>query len=223
MNSIIFISAPGAGKGTISKYIEEKYNMNHISTGDLLREEMKNDSPLSKEIKDKVNKGLLVDDELLFKLLENKLQNQTKDFILDGTPRNLNQAVMYDELTKKLNINILDVIYIDVLKEVLEKRVTGRLICKDCNSIFNKYLDNELDGICDKCGGVLFKRKDDEIDVFENRYNTFISETKPLKEYYNNKNILKTITNNDDIENTYKQIDDIFKEIITGECKNGKE
>lgn len=222
MNSVILISAPAAGKGTISKYIEKKYDMNHISTGDLLRNEVSKETELGLEISELINKGALISDDMLLDLLEKKISRHKKDYVLDGAPRTLNQAKKYDEILNKYNANLLCVIHIETEKEILEKRITGRLICKSCNSIYNKYVDDVSDNKCPKCQNKLSKRKDDSVEVFNSRYETYKKETRPLQDYYKKKGILYTITNNGDIKDAYKQIDDIFLN-ITGVSKNGKE
>ena len=208
MKCIILIAAPAAGKGTISKYIEDKYNYKHISTGDLLRKEIKNNTSIGIKIKEIISKGSLVDDKIIEEVFSKEFKKTKTNIILDGIPRTLAQAKMLDNLDKEYdNIDIDRVINIDIDKDIAIERIESRLICEDCGSSYNKYLIDE--NICTKCGGKLSARSDDNKETFLDRYNTFLKETKPLLKYYGDKVI--TIYNNSSLEDIYKSVDDIFK------------
>ena len=207
MKCTILIAAPAAGKGTISKYIEDKYNYKHISTGDLLREEVRNNTDIGKEIKPLLEKGSLVGDNIIEEVLLKELSKTNSNIILDGYPRTLNQAKKLDELLIKANVELSNVINIDIDKEIAIERITNRLVCDNCKSVYNKKLIKE--NICTKCGGNLSSRNDDNKETFLDRYDTFLKETKPLINYYDDK--LVTIYNNSSLDNIFKDVDGILK------------
>ena len=210
MKSVIFIAPPSAGKGTQSKALVN-YGYIHISTGDMLREEIKNKTNIGKKIENLMSSGSLVSDEIVFELLTNKLFNNEKPFILDGFPRTLNQAVLLDNLLQKLNLTNYEVIYLDLeMKEAL-KRALGRLTC-ECGMSYNKFIDEvkpKTENICDKCGKTLSTRTDDNEVSFMNRYKTFLENVEPIKEYYrkNNKlSIVDVMIGKDEITERIKEI-----------------
>lgn len=207
MNSLILISTPAGGKGTISEYISKKYGYEHISIGDLLRDEIEQNTKIGKNVKNIVANGKLVDDDVLFFLLNNKLKNQKKNYVLDGTPRILNQAIKYDKLLKDLNINLTRVIFIDTDKKVAKKRMLERLVCENCNKSYSHEFDSD---VCEICGKKLTKREDDNANIFDKRYQTFKENTLPVVNYYKEKNILNVIDNNSSLENLFNQVDEIL-------------
>ncbi len=153
MKNVIFIAPPAAGKGTQSQMLIDLGYI-HISTGDMLREEIASNSPLGKEIGKIIENGNLVRDEIVFELIKNKLSNLNKPFILDGYPRTIKQVEMLDKLLKELNINNYEVIYLDLSLEDALKRALGRLTC-ECGASYNIYYESlqpKQVGICDKCG-----------------------------------------------------------------------
>ena len=200
MKNIILIAPPGAGKGTAAKELVEKLNMVHISVGDLLREEVKSGSELGKSLSIKMQTGKLVEDELIFEIMRKRFSEpDTKNgIILDGFPRNTNQAIELD----KMDTTIDAVIYLDVDRQVLEDRIVGRIVCPDCGMGYNTNSTEmmpKVENTCDKCGATLIKRKDDTKEIFDSRYDTYMEETYPVLEYYKNKGILYNIdsTNKD--------------------------
>lgn len=212
MNSLLLISAPGAGKGVVSKYLKEKYNYMHISMGNLLRELAKDDKSINQILKE----GGFVDNTIVYNLLEEILKNnKNTSFVFEGFPRTLIQNENFEKILSKYDIILDRVIYVDIKKEIAEKRITGRLMCSSCNEIYNKYFDNISDNKCKSCGNNLIKRNDDKISTYESRYNIFINETLPLVDYYKKKNMLYTVYNNETIENTYNQVD----RLMDGEMK----
>ncbi len=188
MNIILF-GPPGAGKGTQSQYLVESCNYTQISTGDLLRDEIKKNTELGKEILSKVDIGDFVNDEIVNSLIDEIVSNKKyhNKLIFDGYPRNISQAKNLDNIMSKNNQSIGAIIYLDVTRDIIEKRIFGRIVCEKCNVILNEYLDN--DQIKNhKCGNeYLKKRKDDNSKTIINRYHIFVKETNPLLDYYSKK------------------------------------
>lgn len=197
MKNIILLAPPAAGKGTLAKKLVDKYNYVQLSTGDMLRERAKEDESL-KEI---MNSGKLVSDELVFEALKSKL-NKLGDipYILDGFPRTVSQAVMYDELLREIDKELGVVIYLDVDKEELKNRVTSRLICPKCKASYstrNENLFPKNEGLCDDCNIELVQRNDDTEEVFNSRYDEYQSKTSKLIDYYESRGLLERITEED--------------------------
>ncbi len=211
MKNIIFIAPPAAGKGTQSELLISKYGYEHISTGDLLRNEIKSGSDLGKELDSMMKSGSLISDEIVNGLLINALSNITKPFILDGYPRTISQALKLDEILASLNKSVDVVVYLDVEEELAMKRATGRLSCKSCNRIYHKYFSKpRVEGICDDCGSSLISRADDTPDTFKVRYDTYMSNTKPLLDFYSNKNILVKVDANKEADETFSEIEKVI-------------
>lgn len=214
MKNIILIAAPAAGKGTLSEILVEKYGYVHISTGDLLRDASKSNSELGKKISDILSRGELVTDEIVFELLEKRLiMDDTKNgFILDGFPRTLGQARKYDEMANRLNIEIGEVIILESDYETLKNRIVGRMLCKSCGSVYNTLTGVNTptqENICDKCGGSLYKRSDDNEESFKTRYETYLEKTKPLIEFYKEKGNLHFV-NSEILKNMIENVEEIL-------------
>ena len=198
MKNIIFIAPPAAGKGTQSKLVSEKYNIPHISTGDLLREEIAKNTDLGKSIKEDMEKGNLVSDEVITTLLKNRITSPDakNGYILDGYPRNITQAKIYNDLLNELGYDKGVVIFFDIDKERALKRTLSRIICSNCGSSYNLLVDElkpKKENICDRCGNTLNTRKDDTEEVFIHRFDTYINSTKELIDYYNEQGLLHRI------------------------------
>lgn len=212
MKNIIFIAAPAAGKGTQCELLVEKYGYTHISTGDLLREEISNGN---KELEEILKAGKLVDDETVFNILENKLKTINGPIVLDGFPRTLRQCEMYHELCEKLDIDEGITIYLEVDKATAMHRVLGRITCSKCNKIYNKYTENmkpKTENICDICNIPLTSRSDDNEETFTNRFNTYLENVKPILDYYRNKEMLTTVATHENKFDTFKDIENLLKE-----------
>ena len=212
MKNIIFIAPPAAGKGTISLMICSKYNIPHISTGELLRNEIAISSKIGLQIKESMALGKFVSDEVITKLLKKRLSNKDckKGYILDGYPRNLAQAKIYDSILEELSMDTGIVIFLDIDKDTALKRVMSRIICSKCGMSYNlsvESLSPVREGICDNCSSSLKVRSDDTENTFNDRYDTYMKETYPLVEYYESKNNLIRI----DVSN--KSPEEIFEEI----------
>jgi len=187
--NIILFGPPGAGKGTQSQYLVKNYNYIQISTGDLLRNEIKKNTDLGKEILAKIDIGDFVNNEIVNSLIDEIVSNKNyhNKLIFDGYPRNISQAENLDNIMLKNKETIGAIVYLDVTREIIEKRILGRIVCEKCNVSMNEYLDNEQIKN-HKCGKeYLKKRKDDNSKTITKRYDTFIKETNPLLDYYSKK------------------------------------
>ena len=213
MKNVIFIAPPAAGKGTQARLLSLEYNVPHISTGDLLRDEIKSGSQLGKQIQEQINTGALINDDIILNLIRKRIckVDCNNGYILDGFPRNIEQAMTYDNLLNELGTKVGIVIHIHIDKELTYKRTMSRLICGACGTSYNKAvpeLSPTIEGICNKCGHTLKQRSDDNETTFINRYNTYQLQTKPLLKYYEEKGILKDITveENDTTNDVYNKI-----------------
>ncbi len=202
MKNIVLLAVQGAGKGTLAKELCRKYGYTHISTGDLLRERSKENDELGLQIKNLIDNGKFVSDGIILESIKDKItSNECKNgYILDGYPRNLEQAKAYDELLKELNMDIGVVINLTIPQEALYKRITGRRMCKDCGAIYNIYNEQmkpKHDNICDKCNGELYQRADDNEESMKVRIDTYYKVTAPLVDYYKEKNNLYEVDSMD--------------------------
>ena len=195
---IVLLGAPGSGKGTLAKRLVGEFNIPTISTGDLLRNSIKEGTKLGLEAQSYMNKGVLVPTELVLKLLKERLAEKDTEngYILDGFPRSLEQAELLD---KMINVDVC--LFLDVSKEVIVGRVNGRRTCKECGEIYNTstYSSSRC-----KCGGELYLRDDDNPETVSKRFDTFASQTEPLVGFYKNKNILKVVKGQESPEDTFK-------------------
>jgi len=210
MKNVIFIAPPAAGKGTQSAYLEDLYHYTHISTGDILRDEVKMETDLGKKIKEIMEQGQFVSDEVMIDLIKKTLSNCSKPFVLDGFPRTLEQAQALD----KLDIQNYIVIYLKVSEDIAMKRALGRMSCPQCKKTYNIYFDNlkpRVDGICDSCSTTLIKRSDDNGISFKTRFNKYLSETKPIIDFYQNKNLLASVNAENDEKQIFSDIIDLVK------------
>lgn len=216
MKNIMFIAPPAAGKGTQAELIVEKYHIPHISTGDILREISKEASEIGEYVRETLASGQLVKDEITYQLVEDRLKREDckNGYIIDGFPRNIDQAYEYDKILERLGYKVGNVILLDVDKKVIEKRITGRRLCENCNTIYNindKNSSPKVESICDNCGGKLYQRSDDNLESFQNRYETYQKKTEPIIEHYRKQGVLKEVDGNDTVENIFQKIDKIIK------------
>ena len=207
MSNILLISAPGAGKGVTSKYLKEKYNMVHMSIGNLLREE----SEKNISLKEKLANGEFIENNIVYSLFSKFLEdNKGSSFIFEGFPRFMEQVKPFLDILSEHDIILDKIIFIDIDKDIALKRVTGRLMCKNCNEIYNKYVDNLENNKCKVCGGSLYTRDDDKIETYENRYKLFKEKTMPVVEYLSDKYDIYTVSNNGTFDEMKSQIDNIM-------------
>ena len=183
----VLLGPPGAGKGTQAVRIVEKYNVPHISTGDIFRENIKNGTELGKKAQEYMNKGELVPDDLVIEIATTRLlaDDCKEGFLLDGFPRTVYQAEKLDAFLEEHGMKLDTVIDIEVEKEELITRLTGRRVCKACGASYHVVnIPPKTEGICDNCGGELFQRADDTIETVENRIEVYGEQTMPLVDYY---------------------------------------
>ena len=214
MKNVIFIAPPAAGKGTQSELLVNNYNYNHISTGDLLRDKQNDGSELGNRIKELLKTGSLVEDSIVTVLLKEKLGIINGPFILDGYPRNVEQAIILNNILSELNLSVDAVIYLNVDEDLAMKRALGRITCPNCKRTFNKYDKTrkpKLDNICDDCGIELVSRSDDNEETFKVRFKTYLENTKPLLDFYQEKNILHYIDNKETPEEIFESIKEVIK------------
>lgn len=214
MKNLIITGLPGAGKGTQAECIIEKYEIPHISTGDMFRSAIKNETQLGLEAKSFMDKGELVPDEVTNGIVKERLQEEdTKNgFLLDGFPRTMDQADALDKIMTDLDRTIDAVINIDVNPEVLMSRLTGRIICRNCGATYHKVNHPpKVEGVCDKCGSTdLYQREDDKPETVENRIRINQEQSAPILEYYSNKGLLHTVDGEIGIENVFSEVQNII-------------
>jgi adenylate kinase len=208
---LVLLGAPGAGKGTQAKKLIGKYNIPQISTGDILRKAVADGTPLGKEAKVIMDKGELVTDEIVIRLVKERLaQDDCKNgYILDGFPRTTPQAEALDSVLAEMGSPLDVALSVDVDMGDLMKRLTGRRTCSGCQQMYNVHFSAPVkEGVCDKCGGELIQRDDDKEDTIKNRLEVYEKSTAPLIDYYGKKGILKSVEG-------VGSIDDIFNKICS--------
>jgi adenylate kinase len=211
--NLVLMGLPGAGKGTQAERIVDKYGIPHISTGDMFRAAIKEGTELGLKAKSFMDKGELVPDEVTIGIVRERLAKDDckKGFLLDGFPRTVPQAEALEELLKELNRNIDYVINIDVNKDILMERLTGRRICKNCGSTYHLVFNPPREeGVCDKCGGELYQRADDNPETVENRLEVNIKQQQPLLDFYDKKGYLRNINGQQDIDQVFSDIQDLL-------------
>ena len=210
---IIMLGAPGAGKGTQAQMIAEKFGIPHISTGDIFRANIKNGTELGKKAKEFMDKGLLVPDELTVQLLLDRVANEDckNGYVLDGFPRTIPQADVLDSELTKLGDKVDFAVNVDVPDENIVRRMSGRRACLKCGATYHiEHIPPKTEGICDKCGSELVQRDDDKPETVQNRLSVYHEQTQPLIDYYDRKNILKTVDGTKDMQEVFNDIVNIL-------------
>ncbi len=216
--NIVLLGPPGAGKGTQARKLQGSHQFDIISTGDILREEIKNGSPIGLQVKKTMDAGLYPSDEPIIQVFENRLKQLTgKDLVLDGIPRTLNQAQKVDEVFERLGTFLDIVIQIAVDDKELIQRLSNRVICKTCSAPYTAELSPLVSGVCDKCNGTEFiRRPDDEPEAIKTRLNVYNEQTKPLLQYYSQTNRLRVVDGMQSVKEVTKQIESLVGEIPKG-------
>lgn len=210
---LVLMGLPGAGKGTQAEMIVDKYGIPHISTGDMFRAAIKEGTELGKKAKQFMDEGQLVPDEVTIGIVRERLAKPDcqKGFLLDGFPRTVPQAEALDEILKDMKRNIDYVIHIDVDRDILMERLTGRRICRDCGATYHLVFNPPKQAnVCDKCSGELYQRDDDNEETVSNRLEVNIKQQQPLLDYYRNRGVLKTIDGNRKIEEVFQEVDTLI-------------
>ncbi|MDO5347729.1 MAG: adenylate kinase [Bacillota bacterium] len=210
---IVFMGPPGAGKGTQAEKIIEKYQIPHISTGDMFRKAIKDQTELGMEAKRYMDQGALVPDHVTIGIVKDRLSESDckSGFLLDGFPRTVDQAKALDEILTSLDSKIDYVINIDVDLDILKERLTGRRICRSCGATYHMVFNPPaVAGTCDKCGGELYQRKDDNEETVGNRLDVYVSQTKPLLDYYSLAGNLVNINGQQSIDLVFAEIQDVL-------------
>ena len=204
---------PGAGKGTQAERIVEEYNIPHISTGDMFRAAMKEETPLGLEAKSYMDKGELVPDEVTIGIVRERLAKDDcqKGFLLDGFPRTVAQAEALEQLLAEMDRQLDYVINIEVNKDSLLERLTGRRICKDCGATYHLVFNPPAkEGVCDRCGGELYQRADDNVETVQTRLEVNIQQSQPLITFYEGKGYLRNLDGQQPIDKVFADIEGLL-------------
>jgi adenylate kinase len=207
------LGSPGAGKGTQAQNIVNKFNLNQISTGDLLRNEIKNKTDIGREIEKIISKGDLATDEIVDRLLKKEIisANIRNNIIFDGYPRNINQAENLELILNSDNQSINYILFLKVPRDIIEKRILERITCEICNKSYNEFIDKK-EIANHKCGSkYLIKRKDDNNEAVINRYDEYMKKTKLVLDYYSSRNNFYEIDGSDEIEVISSKIEQILR------------
>ncbi len=214
---LIILGPPGAGKGTQAEKIAKRYKLVHISTGEILRAAVKEETPMGLKAKEYMDKGLLVPDEVVIGIIRDQMLKPDceKNALLDGLPRHLEQAIKLDEIFDELKLKLDAVLNIDVPEEELVNRLTGRRVCQKCSTTYHlKNNPPKVRNICDHCGGELYQRSDDTITTVKERLEVYRKQTEPLIDYYKQKGILNNVDGSKSIDEVYSEIKTILIKLI---------
>jgi len=214
--NLILLGGPGAGKGTQAKLIVEEYKIPQISTGDMLREAVKQGTELGKRAKEYMDKGELVPDEVVIGIVRERIKQPDceKGFILDGFPRTITQAEALDKMLDEIDKKIDAVVNIHVPEEEIVKRIVNRRTCKKCGAIYHLiYSPPKEPNKCDKCGGELYQRDDDKEETVRERLRVYKQQTEPLIEYYEKKRILYNVDGTKDINGVFEEIKSVLSKL----------
>ncbi len=204
---IVFLGPPGAGKGTQAEVVCKHFTLEHISSGDLLRSVVKSNSPMSEKIREFMDKGLLVPDEIVVEIVAQEIKKDRKGFVLDGFPRNLTQAEFLDNSLSPLNICLDRILNFVTSPQKIIERLSGRRICPKCQAIYHiKNMPPSREGICDKCAGPLLQRNDDKEKTIRERLKVYSQLSEPLIEYYREKEILCDVDGDLDVDALFEII-----------------
>lgn len=209
--NLILLGAPGSGKGTQASLLSQDFNIPHISTGDIFRQAISEETELGKKAQQYMNKGDLVPDDIVIGIVKERLKmpDTKTGFLLDGFPRTVVQAQALDEMLRELDKQIDAVIDIEVGEQEIIKRITARRICADCKEVYHLVFEPpENENFCDLCGGRLVQREDDRIDTVTRRLQVYKEQTAPLIEYYREKGLLRSV-------NGEQEVSGVFEDIVT--------
>ena len=215
MNKVVLLGPPGAGKGTQATRITAKYNILHISTGDIFRKNIKEGTPLGTKAKEFMDKGLLVPDELVCDLVEDRVMKEdcANGYLLDGFPRTVFQAEHFDKFLKEHGDELTMVLDIEVAEDILLPRMIGRRVCRNCGKPYHVItMPPAKEGVCDVCGGEVYQRADDTEETVMNRFKVYKDQTSPLIEYYTASGKLKPVDGAKDPDDVFAGICELLGE-----------
>ncbi|MFH1854292.1 MAG: adenylate kinase [Candidatus Omnitrophota bacterium] len=210
---MVFLGPPGAGKGTQAVMLSERLGILHLSTGDILRENVKQGTEIGKKAKSFMEKGELVPDDMVIEMMLETIKTgkDKKSFVLDGFPRTLYQAKKLDAALDKLNLPIEMLVYFKTSMDTVIFRLTGRRLCRDCGANYHVInMPPKKEGVCDKCGGELYRRKDDSEETIKKRLEVYNDQTKELIDYYREKGISREVSGDLDADTVYKELFEIL-------------
>jgi adenylate kinase len=215
---VVMLGPPGAGKGTQAKLLQEEFGACQISTGDILRQAVADQTPLGKEAASYLTSGALVPDTVIINLVAERLKQEdcAKGFILDGFPRTIPQAKGLDEILTQLGLNLNRVLLVKVPKSVIVERLSGRRTCRNCGALSHVvFTPQEKSGVCDRCGGELYQRDDDREEIITNRLTVYDSQTAPLVDYYRQRNVLSEIDGTGEMHQIRDRVLAALGEVVT--------
>jgi adenylate kinase len=213
---VVLLGPPGAGKGTQAKLLQEKFAACQISTGDILRQAIADQTPLGKEAGQYVSRGALVPDDVIVKLVAARLkeQNCAKGFILDGFPRTIPQAENLDRILKQMGLGLNRVLSVQVPQSVIIERLAGRRTCKNCGALSHvAFSPTKKAGVCDQCGGEIYQRTDDQEETVAHRLRVYENQTAPLIEYYRQRNLLRELDGVGTVEEIRRRVVDALGDV----------
>ncbi|WP_202081260.1 adenylate kinase [Caldalkalibacillus salinus] len=214
--NLVFMGLPGAGKGTQAEHVVERFDIPHISTGDMFRAAIKEETPLGKEAKSYMDQGGLVPDEVTIGIVKERLAKDDckHGFLLDGFPRTVAQAEALEDILAESDRKIDHVVYIDVARDVLLARLTGRRICKNCGATYHvEFNPPKEEGVCDRCGGELYQREDDNEETVANRLDVNMQKQQSLLDFYSDRGYLRKVNGQQDID----QVTDDISKLVRGQ------
>jgi len=213
---IILLGPPGAGKGTQAENIVNDYDLAYVSTGDILRKAVKEETPLGRKAREYMDQGQLVPDNLVVEIVRERLQEPdcANGALLDGFPRTVDQAIFLDQMLPDIDAKVDRVLLIDVDENELVDRLTGRRVCSDCGANYHlKFNPPAVRNVCDQCGGDLYQRDDDTLETVKERLEVYKKQTEPLVNFYQDKGLISFIDGNKSIEEVFEQINKALKEL----------
>lgn len=211
---LVLLGPPGAGKGTQAAVLSKKYGIIHVSTGDMLREAVKNGTQAGKDAKSYMDKGELVPDAIVTKIVVDRLSQKdaSKGFMLDGFPRNTNQGVELENQMKKMGLKLDLVLYFNTSEKTVVERLTGRRVCTKCGQIFHiSNKPSKKEGICDTCASPLIQREDDKAETIKNRLKVYREQTAPLLDFYKTRGLLKEVSGDMNVDELFVELEKLFQ------------
>ncbi|MBS3063339.1 MAG: adenylate kinase [Candidatus Diapherotrites archaeon] len=205
--NIVLLGPPGTGKGTIAQFLHREYGFEQLSTGDLLRKEAAAGTPFGKQVEPIMKSGALVSNELVAEIVASNLARlKGKSLVLDGFPRNMEQAELFEKIMRVHQVKIDLALNVDSSRETVVRRLSARRQCPKCNKVYGENIPPRKPGVCDACGVPLFQRADDQPEVIEKRFSIYLESAKPLLAYYQGQGILKNVDGNQSVESVFQQV-----------------